>query len=303
MTEAKALLGAIEAGGTKMNLLIGTGPDDIRAETRIPTTQPEETLSAIIAFFRDARERGLVPQALGIGSFGPVDLGRESPTWGWITTTPKPGWANTDFAPRLSQALDVPVGFDTDVNGAGLGEVRWGAARDCPVCVYVTIGTGIGGGVIVNGRPLHGLIHPEIGHMRVPRGEDAGNFAGACPFHGDCLEGLASGRAIEMRWGMGLSDMPDDHPALDLTADAIAHLCTILTFVASPHRIVLGGGVMKRAGLLDRIRRATHDLLGGYLSHDRLTGDLSDYLVPPALGDRAGSLGALVLAEQALSGA
>ncbi|RMF63832.1 MAG: ROK family protein, partial [Bacteroidetes bacterium] len=211
--------GAVEAGGTKFVCAVGTGPDDVRALTRFPTTTPEETLARTLDFFRSQPEP---PVALGVGSFGPLDPDPSSPTYGYITRTPKPGWSHTDVAGTLGRALGVPVAFDTDVNAAAVGEHRWGAARGLDTFIYLTVGTGIGGGGLVGGRRLHGLVHPEMGHVLVPRAP-SDDFAGHCPFHGACLEGMAAGPALQARWGRPGADLSADHPAWDLEAHYLAH--------------------------------------------------------------------------------
>ncbi|PTQ10300.1 fructokinase [Sphingomonas oleivorans] len=281
------LYGCIEAGGTKFVCAIATGPDDIRAQLRIPTTTPEETLGRAVQFFREQAP----VEAFGIASFGPVDLDPVSPSWGRICKTPKPGWSGADIAGAFAE-FGRPVGFDTDVNGAILGEARWGAARGCDTAVYFTIGTGIGGGAIVGGAPIHGRGHPEMGHGRPPRHADD-YFAGACPFHGDCYEGMASGPAILARWGQSLSELPQDHPAHEIEAFYIAHLCVSTVAMLAPQRIVLGGGVMGTPGLLDRVRVAAEAIGGGYF------GEIAPLIVPTGLGERSGIAGALVLAEHA----
>lgn len=294
----RSLYGGIEAGGTKFVCAVGTGPEDIRAETRIPTTTPGETLARVLDFFRP-----YAPQlkAVGIASFGPVDVRPDSPTYGYITTTPKPGWAFTPIVPLVAEKLGVPVGFDTDVNGAALGEHRWGAAQGLDTFVYLTVGTGIGGGALVNGRLLHGLLHPEMGHMRVPHDRDRDPFAGICPFHGDCLEGLASGPAMEARWGQPPATLPPDHPAWDLEAEYLGTALATLICVLSPQRIVVGGGVMQAAHLWPRLRAATLKTLNGYIQAPALTEGIETYIVPPRLGQRAGVLGAIALAMDVLS--
>ncbi len=286
----RPLLGGLEAGGTKFVCAVGTGPDDIRALERFPTTTPEETLGRVINFFRRQPEP---IAALGIGSFGPVDPDPSSPTYGYITTTPKPGWAHTDVAGTLRRALSVPVAFDTDVNAAALGEQRWGAGRGLHTFVYLTIGTGIGGGVIVNGHRHHGHQHPEIGHLFVPR-LPGDNRPGHCPFHGNCLEGLASGPAIAVRWGRPAPELPADHPAWDEVAHYLAFGLANLILTLSPQRLILGGGVMHQTHLFPRIRRHVATCINGYVA----LPDLDTFIVPPALGDRAGVLGALALAEE-----
>jgi fructokinase len=289
------LWGGIEAGGTKFVCAIGSGPDDL-IETRFPTTTPAETLARAIAFFR---AQPSLPTAIGIGSFGPVDPDPRSPTFGFITTTPKPGWGNTDVAGPLRQALGVPVAFDTDVNAAALGEQRWGAAQGLHTFIYLTIGTGIGGGALVEGRLLHGAMHPEMGHIRVPHDRAADPYPGFCPYHGDCFEGLAAGPALERRWGQRAELLPPDHPAWALEAHYIALALTSYILTLVPQRIILGGGVMQQPQLFPLVRREVVALLNGYLPVPALLDPLAAYLVPPGLGNRAGVLGALALAEQA----
>lgn len=292
-----ALCGAIEAGGTKFVCCIGTGPEDLRAETRFPTTSPEETIGRAIDFLRQQSTTHGPLAAVGIASFGPVDLDPDSATWGHVTTTPKPGWAHIDLAGPVAAALGVPVAFDTDVNGAALGEHRWGAAAGLDTFVYVTVGTGIGGGGMVGGRRMHGLIHPEMGHMHLPHDRRADPFEGSCPFHGDCLEGLASGPAIEARWGRPATELPPDHPAWALEAEYLALACLNLTVTLSPQRIILGGGVMHQRQLFPEIRRRLRKRLAGYVRSPAIEDDVETYVVPPGLGDRAGVLGALALAD------
>jgi fructokinase len=284
--------GGIEAGGTKWVCAIGTGPDDLEELLTFPTTTPAETIARAADFFAS---NGLVA-AVGIGSFGPIDLERGSPTWGRITTTPKPGWAETDIGSALATALRLPVAVDTDVNAAALGEHRWGAAVGLETFCYVTVGTGIGGGGMANGRLMHGLLHPELGHMRIPHDRERDPFAGVCPYHGDCLEGLASGVAIRARWGAAAEDNADDR-VWRLEAEYLALGLVNVICALSPQRIVLGGGVMKQPRLLPLVRQQVSVLLAGYISAPELAGDLSEYLVAPALGDRAGVLGSLELAR------
>ncbi len=291
--------GGIEAGGTKWVCAVGTGPDDIRAETRFPTTTPLETLGRAIAFFRAAQVDEPL-EVLGVGSFGPVDLDPTSPTYGFITTTPKPGWAQTDVAAPLQQALGVRVAFDNDVNVAALGENRWGAAQDCAYTVYITVGTGIGAGVLIAGQLLHGLVHPEVGHLRLPHDWQRDPFPGNCPYHGDCLEGLASGPALAKRWGQPAETLPPDHPAWPLQAHYLALALVNLICTLSPQRIVLGGGVMSQPQLFTLIRSEVQRLLNGYVQAPAILEHIDQYLVPPALGGRSGVLGAIALAQQAL---
>jgi len=284
------MLGAIEAGGTKFVCGTGTGPADLTT-IQLPTTSPEATTEAAIAFLR--RQSGGRLQAVGIASFGPVDLRRNSPTYGYITSTPKAGWRNYDLAGAVRRALGVPVGFDTDVNGAALGEARWGAAQGLSDFVYLTVGTGIGGGALVDGRVLHGLMHPEMGHIRVPHDTAQDPFPGCCPFHGDCLEGLASGPAMQARWGSPARELPPAHAAWRLEARYLALGLANWACSLSPKRFVLGGGVMDQRQLFPMIEQELARLLNGYIR----TPD--EYVAPAALGSRAGVLGALVLAEQA----
>jgi fructokinase len=281
------IYGAIEAGGTKFNCAVGTGPDDLRAETRIATTTPDETLRAVIEFFRAQSQVA----AIGIGSFGPVDLRR-----GWITTTPKPGWANTDIAGGIRHALNVPIRFDTDVNAAALGEREWGAARGLDDFIYVTIGTGIGGGGMMNGALMHGLVHPEMGHIFIPHDWQADPFPGSCPFHGDCLEGLANGPAMEKRWGQRAETLPPEHPGWKLEARYLALAAANWTCVLSPQRIILGGGVMTQPHLLPMVQAQTREILNGYIQSPQILDHIEAYVVLPGLGNRAGVLGALALA-------
>ena len=250
-----------------------------------------------MAFFREHPTR---VAAVGVASFGPVDLDPRSPSFGFITATPKPRWAHTDVAGPFREALDVPVAFDTDVNGAALGEHRWGAGGGVDPLVYVTVGTGIGGGGLVNGRLLHGLVHPEMGHLRLPHDRVADPFHGACPYHGDCLDGLASGRALRERWGASPETLPPDHPAWPLEAEYLALGLVAIIGVLSPQRIVLGGGVMQQPTLLPRVRRRVVELLAGYVRAAAVVDDIEHYIVPPALGERAGVLGALALADETL---
>ena len=289
-----SVFGGIEAGGSKWECAIGTGPDDVRASTTIPTTTPAETIVRAVAFFQ--RQEPI--DAIGIGSFGPLDSNRDSPTWGYITTTPKPGWAQTDVGREIGRRLAVPVAFDTDVNAAAVGEHRWGAARGLDTSCYITVGTGIGGGGMVGGRLLHGLMHPEFGHMRIPHDRSADPFAGSCPFHGDCWEGLASGRAIEARWGTPAADVTNE-AAWDLEARYLALGLVSVICVLAPQRIVIGGGVMKQPALLERVRRDIVGLMNGYLNAPLLGDGIATFVTAPALGPRAGVLGALALAASA----
>ncbi len=295
----KAAYGGIEAGGTKFVCAVGTGPDDIRAEIRLPTESPETTLGKVIDFFRQQQEDHEIA-AIGVASFGPVDPDPDSPTFGYITNTPKPGWANTPVAPTLNDAFDIPIGFDTDVNVAALGEHSWGAAREMDTFVYLTIGTGIGGGGMVNGQLIHGLIHPEMGHIAIPHDWDRDPFAGTCPFHGDCWEGLANGPALEARWGQPGELLPPAHEAWALEAHYLALGVTCIMMILSPQLVVMGGGVMEQEHIFPLIHREVKSLLSGYIQSPTVLEGMDSYIVPPALGGRSGALGAIALAERAL---
>jgi fructokinase len=291
------MYGGIEAGGTKFVCAVGTGPGDLHSEERFPTTSPDQTLGRAIAFFRQAAP----VRAVGVASFGPLDPNPASPTFGTITSTPKPNWAQTDVVGPLRAALNVPIAFDTDVNGAALGEWRWGAARGLATVLYLTIGTGIGGGGLVNGALMHGLVHPEMGHIRIPHDWNRDPYPGGCPYHGDCLEGLAAGPAIAERWGEPAETLPADHPAWDLEAEYLAAALHDFICTLSPQRIIIGGGVMQRPQLLPLVRVKVHASLGGYVQAEAIVNDIDAYVVAPALGARAGVLGAIALAERAAS--
>lgn len=293
------LYGGIEAGGTKFVCAVGSGPDDVRAEVRFPTTRPDETIAQAIDFFQAQQEEHGRLTAVGIASFGPVDPEPGSDKYGHITSTPKPHWANTDLAGAVQRALNVPIGFDTDVNGAALGEWRWGAAQGLQTFIYLTIGTGIGGGAMVNGRLLHGLVHPEMGHIALPHDWEKDPYPGRCPFHGDCLEGMAAGPAIEERWQQKGQTLPEDHPAWDLEAHYLALALRTFICTLSPQRIILGGGVMEQPQLFPLVRRKTREYLNGYVQHPAILTAVDDYIVSPGLGNQAGVLGALALAMAA----
>jgi fructokinase len=288
------MLGGIEAGGTKFVCGVGTGPDDLLTE-QFPTTTPDITLAQVIEFFKHHGAGEL--EAIGIGSFGPVDLDLTSPTYGHITTTPKVRWANFDLAGTVARELNIPVGFDTDVNAALLGESRWGAAQGLSDAIYLTIGTGIGGGAMANGQVIHGLVHPEMGHLRLPHDLVADPFPGICPYHGDCLEGLACGPAMQKRWNAPAATLPPDHPAWALEAHYLALALVNLTVTLSPQRILLGGGVMQQPQIFELLRADFARLLNGYVQHPEVLDRLDDFIQPPGLGSRAGILGSLVLAE------
>jgi fructokinase len=286
------IYGGIEGGGTKWVCAVGSGPDDLRAIVTIPTTTPVETIDHVSEFF--AAHAEIV--AIGVGSFGPLDLDRRSPRFGVITTTPKPGWAGTDVRSLLAAKLGVPIAIETDVGAAALGEGRFGAAQGLETYCYITVGTGIGGGAVVRGEVAHGLLHPEFGHMRIPHDLGRDPFAGCCPYHGDCFEGLASGEALRSRFGVPAGELrAADAWALEAVYVALGLLNVICTL--SPERIILGGGVMNAQGLLALVRDRVQALAGGYFDSPALREGIADYIVRPALGDRAGVIGALELAR------
>ncbi|OGO34168.1 MAG: fructokinase [Chloroflexi bacterium RBG_16_54_18] len=300
--ENPVLLGGIEAGGTKFVCAAGTGQGSILRKTTFPTTSPQETLAKVVEFFtRQVNDLGPIA-GLGIASFGPLDPSPGSPTYGYITTTPKPGWANFNFLGTLKNALDVPMYFDTDVNGAAFGEYRWGAGQDLDTFIYITVGTGIGAGAIANRSLIHGLVHPDMGHIRIPHDWQADPFPGTCPYHGDCLEGLASGPAMEKRWGTRAENLSDDHPAWDLEAQYLALALANFVCTLSPQRIILGGGVMQQSQLLPIIRQGVQKYLNGYVRSSRILDEIDTYIVSPGLGAQSGVLGAIALADFALQG-
>jgi fructokinase len=282
--------GLVEAGGTKFVLGVATDKDTIEATTRIDTTTPDVTVGAMLEWFRGQGRLDVI----GVASFGPLELDRQSPSWGQIGQTPKPHWSGADIAGPLQDVFGCSVAIDTDVNGAALAEYHWGAGQGQRSILYFTIGTGVGGGAVVDGQILHGLGHPEMGHMSLPRHPDDLEFVGTCPFHGACLEGLASGPAIKARWGMSLSQLPADHPAHDIIAFYIAQTVVTMQAIFAPGRIIFGGGVMGTPGLIDRVRRQAVTLGSGYF-----WGDPNEIVVLPGLGDKAGLLGALALAQSA----
>lgn len=280
--------GSIEAGGTKFVCAIGDENFNVIKRVSFPTTTPDETLAQVFEFF-DAFEL----TAIGIGSFGPIDVNTQSPTYGYITSTPKPHWGNVDLLGRLKNRYAVPMAFTTDVNAAALGEQRMGAARGLNSCIYLTVGTGVGGGAVMNSRILEGFTHPEMGHIIVkPRVDDA--FAGGCPFHSDCLEGLAAGPAIEKRYGVRAETLGPDHPAWELVADYIGQALMTYTLILSPERIILGGGVMGQAHLFPLIRAALAKHMNGYGAMP----EMETYVVPPALDNNAATIGCFILASE-----
>ena len=294
------LFGSIEGGGTKFVCTVAAGPNDIKDEIRYPTTTPDETLARAIAFFQEQQAKHGKLAALGIGSFGPIDVDRGSPTWGYVTGTPKPHWSHTDVVGRIRKHFDVPIAWDTDVNAAAFGEHKWGAARGLDTFIYLTIGTGIGGGGMIGGKLMHGLVHPEMGHIALPHDREADPFSGICPYHGDCLEGMASGTAVGKRWNAASRDLPPDHEAWVLEADYLALGLRTFVVTLSPQRIIMGGGVMKVAGLFPRVRARLQKALNGYVEHEAILENIDDYVVWPELGDQAGMLGGIALAQAEL---
>jgi fructokinase len=292
------MLGGIEAGGTKFVCVVGSGPADVVAQTQFPTGAPDETLARAIGFYEEFIASGGELAAIGIAAFGPIELRRSSPAYGSITTTPKPGWSGADLVGPIRGALGVPVGFDTDVNGAALAEGRWGAARGLESFVYLTVGTGIGGGAVVEGRVVQGHVHPEMGHVTVPR-QAGDDYAGHCPFHGACLEGMASGTAIADRWGHRAEDLPPDElrRAVELEAAYLAAGLRNFVYTLAPERFVIGGGASRLPGLFPLVRTELVKALGGYPGLEEHASD--GFVVPAALGQMAGPSGALILAELA----
>lgn len=288
------LIGAIEAGGTKFMLALAA-PDGTLLETqRLPTLTPDETMPQVVDFFRAATAQHGAISGLGIASFGPLDIDPRSAGYGTITSTPKPGWSGMRYQDWLAP-LDVPIRVDTDVNGAALGEWLSGAGRGCHSVAYTTVGTGIGTGIVSGGRPLAGYTHFESGHIRVPHDRTLDPFAGSCPYHGDCLEGLASGPAIAARYGMAFEELPDQAPAVALIAGYLADLAANLVLLHAPERLIFGGGAMKAPGMLASLRAATERRLAGYVAGPAGEPGLASYVVAPALGDLAGITGAVEL--------
>lgn len=294
------LIGAIEAGGTKFVVALARGDGTILVQDRLPTVTAAETLPQVAAFFRAAAASHGPIAGFGVASFGPVDIDPASPAYGTITTTPKPGWSGARFQDALA-GFAAPVVVDTDVNGAALGEWLDGAGQGCTTLAYTTVGTGIGTGVIHAGRPRAGFSHYESGHIRVPRDPVRDPFAGICPYHGDCIEGLASGPAITARYGQSLDAMADCADAVELIASYLADLAANLVLLHAPDRLIFGGGVMKAPGILSSLRRQTAARLAGYIAHPRLDPGLERYIIGPGLGDQAGITGAVELGRQAIA--
>jgi fructokinase len=302
MSEKAPLIAAIEAGGTKFVCGIGTGPHDIQAVTRIETTTPEETLEAVCRFLAKAKAQYGNIAAIGVGCFGPLNLNPASESYGFITTTPKPGWQHTDIVTFLKNRYRVPVGFDTDVNAAVLAEYLWGAGQNMDPLIYITVGTGVGGGVLVNGNLLHGLVHPEIGHLIVPPPVNSLAIMrdGQCPFHKNCVEGYVCGPAISKRWGVKADALPFDHPVWEEIADVMGHALMNLCLTLSPRRIILGGGVMSQPHIIPLIRGKLAQHLNGYLMMPQFGKELDQFVVEPGLGTRSGLVGSLALGRMEL---
>jgi fructokinase len=289
--------GGIEAGGTWFVCAVGTGPEDLQSEVRFHTTTPLETINHATEFFKQQSKRNPL-SAIGIGSFGTVDINQASATYGHILATPKSAWGNTNFTGMIQKALDIPVYIDTDANLAALAEHLWGTTQDTGTFIYITIGTGIGGGGMVNGKLIHGLMHPEMGHIRVPHDWNRDPFPGSCPFHEDCLEGLASAPALQKRWKQSPEMIPPDHQAWILEADYLALGLANFICIISPQRIVLGGGIMGQSQMFKMIRERVQHLLNGYIAVPSIVKDIDKYIIAPGLGNRAGVLGAIALASQ-----
>lgn len=293
------LYGGIEAGGTKFVCMVGTGPDDVVDETRFTTTAPDATIRTALDFFEPYAGRGELA-AVGIASFGPLDLNPASATFGHITTTPKTDWYQVDLMGRVRRALGVPVAFDTDVNAAAYGEYFWNVENQTlDPFLYVTVGTGIGVGVLANKEPIHGLLHCEAGHFAIPHDWQKDPFAGVCPYHGDCLEGLASGPSMAQRWGRPAEALTDHQGAWELEAEYIALAVINLIYAYSPQRIVLGGGVTLHPGLHGMVREQVRQRLGGYIQSPMVAEHIENYIVMPSLGSRSGVLGAIAMAQSA----
>ncbi len=288
----KKLYGGIEGGGTKFNCVVGDSPENIIAEARFPTTTPAETIGQVIDFFMPYVNQ---LQGIGLGSFGPFDANSLSPTYGYITTTPKPHWDNTNILGMLREKINLPIAVDMDVVVAGLGEARWGASKNDSHSLYLTIGTGIGGGYIVDGKPLRGLVSLEMGHIRIPHNFELDPFRGACPYHGDCFEGLAAGPAIQARFGQRAETLTDDNPYWQVEAEYIAYALVNFILSLAPKRIIIGGGVMQKDFMFPSVRRKVQKLLNGYINHEMILKDIDNYIVPPKLGNRSGVLGAIAL--------
>ncbi|OGO94541.1 MAG: fructokinase [Coxiella sp. RIFCSPHIGHO2_12_FULL_42_15] len=291
------LFGGIEAGGTKFICGIADQNGKIKDNIRIPTNTPETTLVRVVDYFKKIHQETPL-KAIGIASFGPIDPDPASPFYGYITSTPKPGWGQFNLVGAIKKHFALPIRFDTDVNAAALGEGTFGAAKGLNTYIYITVGTGIGAGGVIEGNLMHGLTHPEMGHIFIPQHKDD-DFAGVCPFHKNCLEGLASGPSLKTRWKVNSAlDLPVDHKAWEIEADYLATMIANYIMILSPQRIIIGGGVMRQKQLYTLIRPLVLKKLNGYIKHDTLQDHIDEYIVPPALGDSSGLLGAVALAQE-----
>jgi len=288
-------LGSIEAGGTKFVCAVGNEKGEILERVSFPTTTPSETLRKVISYFKNKEI-----EALGIGSFGPINPNKNSKKYGYITTTPKPNWDNYNILGELNKFFDIPMEFDTDVNGAALGEIKWGAAIGLNSALYITVGTGIGAGAVVEGNMVNGLLHPEMGHIYIRRHSED-NYIGKCPYHSDCLEGLASGPAIEERWGIKGEKIEENHKIWEIEAYYLAQALVNYILILSPEKIIMGGGVMKQRQLFPLIRKNVQDMLNGYIGKEEILERIEEYIVPPVLEDNAGICGGVALAMRALN--
>ncbi len=286
-------IGALEAGGTKMVCAIGDENGNIIEQESFPTLSPEETIPGLVEWFRT---RNI--EALGIGCFGPVDLNKKSATYGYITTTPKPNWANTDVFGAF-KCLGVPIGFDLDVNASAIGEYTWGIGKGLSSIVYVTVGTGVGAGVIIDDRLIHGMIHAEAGHILLTRHPSDLEYKGHCPFHRNCIEGLCAGPAVAERWGKPGKELADDMRVWELEAYYLGQMCVDFALAYSPDRIILGGGIMHQTQLLPLIRKEFKEQLGGYLKSAEID-DLDSYIVVQSMDDKQGIMGAVKLGLDAM---
>lgn len=289
-----AIIAAVEAGGTKFICGIGTEDGKVIDRVSFPTTTPEETMKKIIEYFNDKEFN-----VMGVGSFGPIDPVKGSETYGYITKTPKPYWSNYDMIGELKKHYNVPIEFDTDVNGAALAESWWGAGKGLKNVLYITVGTGIGAGAVVDGKMVQGLTHPEMGHIYLKRHKDD-NFEGRCPFHKDCLEGMAAGPAIEDRWGEKGHLLVDKNEVWEMEAFYLAQALVSYILILSPQKIIMGGGVMKQKQLFPLIRKNVKELLNGYVQKNEILEVIDDYIVYPGLGDEAGFVGSIALGKLAL---
>ncbi len=290
--------GAIETGGTRCSCAIGDDKGNIIKKEVYPTLKPEITMPKIFKFFIHEHAK-ITLKAIGIACFGPLDLHKESPTYGSITTTPKTSWQHFNIVQAVKTAIRVPIAFDTDVNGAALGEQRWGAAEGIDTFIYITVGTGIGVGAMINNHLMHGLIHPEMGHILIPR-HSSDNFESICPYHKNCLEGLASGPAIEKRWDIKeATNLANDHKAWDIEAYYLGVAIANWSLTLSPKKVIIGGGILNKKSLIDKIRKECQKILNGYLKHRVILDEIEDYIVLPKRMGESGLLGALALAEKA----